>query len=62
MSFGGFSWKRAFGVTKAKRKIAKGNWNPDNKGRSEAEGAKSVVEILVWEIKSAPGTHNTGGG
>ena len=31
MSFGGFSWKRALGITSAKRKIAKATGIPTTK-------------------------------
>lgn len=33
MSFGGFSWKRALGITSAKRKIAKATGIPTTKAR-----------------------------
>lgn len=40
MSFGGFSWKRALGITKAKQKIAKATGIPTTKqGRKRKRNA-----------------------
>ena len=44
MSFGGFSWKRAFGVTKAKRKIVKATGIPTTKA-----GRKRKAQSLLWK-------------
>lgn len=46
-----------------KTQDCKDNWNPDNESRSKAEGAKPIVEVIIWEIKTpAPGATNTEGG
>lgn len=42
MSFGGFSWKRATGVTSAKRKIAKATGIPTTKA-----GRKRKAESML---------------
>lgn len=44
MSFGGFSWKRAFGITKAKRKIAKVTGIPTSKA-----GRKRKAQSTLWK-------------
>ena len=65
MGFGGFSWKRALGITGAKRKIAKATGIPTTKsGRKrhvwETEtqkikkpappGGKKIKELLSWDF------------
>lgn len=44
MGYGGFSWKRALGVTKAKRKIAKVTGIPTTKA-----GRKRKVQNIFWK-------------
>lgn len=44
MSFGGFSWKRALGITNAKRKIAKATGIPTTK-----EGRKRKAQNMLWK-------------
>lgn len=44
MSFGGFSWKRALGVTKVKRKISKATGIPTTKA-----GRKRKAQSLLWK-------------
>lgn len=44
MSFGGFSWKRALGVTSAKRKIAKATGIPTTKA-----GRKRKAQNIMWK-------------
>lgn len=44
MSFGGFSWKRALGITSAKRKIAKATGIPTTKA-----GRKRKVQNTLWK-------------
>lgn len=43
MSFGGFSWKRALGITSAKRKIAKVTGIPTTKA-----GRKRKAQTMMW--------------
>ena len=43
MSFGGFSWKRAMGVSTAKRKIAKATGIPTTKA-----GRKRKAQNMLW--------------
>lgn len=43
MSFGGFSWKRALGITSAKRKIAKATGIPTTKA-----GRKRKAQAVMW--------------
>lgn len=43
MSFGGFSWKRAFGITSAKRKIARATGIPTTKA-----GRKRKAQNMLW--------------
>ena len=49
MSFGGFSWKRATGVTKVKWKIAKATGIPTTKA-----GRKRKAQNTLW--KAVTGT------
>lgn len=44
MSFGGFSWKRALGITSAKRKIAKVTGIPTTKS-----GRKRKAQNMLWK-------------
>lgn len=44
MSFGGFSWKRALGITSAKRKIAKATGIPTTKA-----GRKRKAQSMLWK-------------
>ena len=44
MSFGGFSWKRALGITSAKRKIAKATGIPTTKA-----GRKRKAQNMLWK-------------
>lgn len=44
MALGGFSWKRALGVTSAKRKIAKATGIPTTKA-----GRKRKVQNTLWK-------------
>ncbi len=44
MALGGFSWKRALGVTSAKRKIAKVTGIPTTKS-----GRKRKVQNTLWK-------------
>lgn len=44
MSFGGFSWKRACGLTKAKRKVAKFTGVPTTKA-----GRKRKAQNMLWK-------------
>lgn len=44
MSFGGFSWKRALGVSKAKRKISKVTGIPTSKA-----GRKRKAQSMLWK-------------
>ena len=44
MSFGGFSWKRALGITSAKRKIAKATGIPTTK-----VGRKRKEQNMLWK-------------
>lgn len=44
MSFGGFSWKRALGITSAKRKIAKATGIPTTKA-----GRKRKAQSILWK-------------
>lgn len=44
MSFGGFSWKRALGITSAKRKIAKATGIPTTKA-----GHKRKAQNMLWK-------------
>ena len=48
MSFGGFSWKRALGVTGAKRKIAKATGIPTTKA-----GRKRKAQSMMWNALTA---------
>lgn len=43
MAFGGFSWKRALGITSAKRKLAKATGIPTTKA-----GCKRKVKKVIW--------------
>lgn len=43
MSLGGFSWKRALGITSAKRKIAKVTGIPTTKA-----GRKRKAQSILW--------------
>lgn len=43
MGFGGFSWKRALGITNAKRKIAKATGIPTTKA-----GRKRKAQNMMW--------------
>ena len=43
MSFGGFSWKRATGISSAKRKIAKATGIPTTKA-----GRKRKAQAALW--------------
>lgn len=44
MGYGGFSWKRALGVTKVKRKIAKATGIPTTKA-----GRKRKAQNMLWK-------------
>ena len=44
MGYGGFSWKRALGVSNAKRKIAKATGIPTTKA-----GRKRKAQNLLWK-------------
>lgn len=44
MAFGGFSWKRALGITGAKRKIAKATGIPTTKA-----GRKQKAKNMLWK-------------
>lgn len=44
MAFGGFSWKRALGITDAKRKVAKATGIPTTKA-----GCKRKAKSLLWK-------------
>lgn len=44
MSFGGFSWKRAVGITSAKRKIARATGIPTTKA-----GRKRKAQNMLWK-------------
>lgn len=44
MSFGGFSWKSALGISKAKRKIAKATGIPTTKA-----GQKRKAQSTLWK-------------
>ena len=44
MSFGGFSWKRALGITSAKRKIARVTGIPTTKA-----GRKRKAKNMLWK-------------
>ena len=44
MSFGGFSWKRATGVTKAKQKVARATGIPTTK-----QGRKRKAQNALWK-------------
>ena len=44
MGYGGFSWKRALGVTKVKRKIAKATGIPTTKA-----GRKRKEQNMLWK-------------
>lgn len=43
MGYGGFSWKRALGITSAKRKIAKATGIPTTKS-----GRKRKAQTMMW--------------
>ena len=45
MGFGGFSWKRAVGITSAKRKIAKFTGIPTTK-----QGRKRKAQNILWKM------------
>lgn len=49
MAFGGFSWKRALGITSAKRKIAKVTGIPTTKSGRKRK-AKRIAEShgIIW--------------
>lgn len=49
MSFGGFSWKRALGITGAKRKIAKATGIPTTKA-----GRKRKAQNMLWKAMFGP--------
>ena len=44
MSFGGFSWKRALGITKTKQKIARATGIPTTK-----QGRKRKAQNMLWK-------------
>ena len=44
MSLGGFSWKRALGITSAKRKIATATGIPTTKS-----GRKKKAQSILWK-------------
>lgn len=44
MSFGGFSWKRALGITNAKTKISKTTGIPTTKA-----GRKRKAQNILWK-------------
>lgn len=45
MAKGGFSWKRATGITNAKRKIAKATGIPTTK-----QGPKRKAQNILWKM------------
>ena len=45
MGYGGFSWKRATGITSAKRKIAKATGVPTTKA-----GRKRKMQNTLWKM------------
>ena len=45
MGYGGFSWKRATGITSAKRKIAKATGVPTTKA-----GRKRKMQNTLWKV------------
>ncbi len=45
MAFGGFSWKRALGITNVKRKIAKATGIPTTKA-----GRKRKAQNMLWNV------------
>lgn len=49
MSFGGFSWKRALGITSAKRKIARATGIPTTKA-----GRKRKAQSMLWKVLFGP--------
>lgn len=49
MSFGGFSWKRALGVTNAKRKVSKATGIPTTKA-----GRKRKAQSILWKALFGP--------
>ena len=49
MSFGGFSWKRALGITSAKRKIAKATGISTTKA-----GRKRKAQNMLWKALFGP--------
>lgn len=46
MSFGGFSWKRATGVTKVKRKIAKATGIPTTKTGRKNKRNRAIAKLF----------------
>lgn len=51
MSFGGFSWKRASGLSNAKRKIAKATGIPTTKA-----GRKRKAQSALWKLLLGSGS------
>lgn len=51
MSFGGFSWKRASGLSNAKRKIAKATGIPTTKA-----GRKRKAQSTLWKLLLGSGS------
>lgn len=46
MSFGGFSWKRATGVTKIKRKVAKATGIPTTKAGRKNKRNRLITKMF----------------
>ena len=46
MAFGGFSWKRATGVTKIKRKIAKATGIPTTKSGRKSKRNRTIAKMF----------------
>ena len=49
MSFGGFSWKRATGITKAKRKIAKATGIPTTKQGRKNKRNRTIAKLFGFK-------------
>lgn len=46
MGFGGFSWKRALGITKAKRKISKATGIPLTKSGRQRKLGAAIMKLF----------------
>lgn len=49
MSFGGFSWKRALGISKAKSKIAKATGIPTTKQGRKRKRNDTIAKVLGFK-------------